>query len=231
MGDPKGGSWSGRSSRELREGPSADVTHLLARWSHGEPEALDELLPLVYEELRRIAGRQLRRERRDHTLAPTALVHEVYLRLVSQSRANWRNRAQFFGVAAQLMRRILVDHARARGAAKRGRSATFVPLQDADDRGEQAAVVDVLAIDTALTRLAALDPDQARLVELRFFAGLTVDEIAPLVGRSERTIKREWRLARAWLFRELRLDRSDQDAGATRMRRARIRGYDPGRTP
>lgn len=209
MADPRGGSTSGRSAGRARGDSPADVTRLLARWSRGEQEALDELLPLVYEELRRIAGRQLRKERQDHTLAPTALVHEVYLRLVSHSRANWRNRAQFFGVAAQLMRRILVDHARARGAAKRGGSATFVPLQDADHRGEQAAVVDVLAIDSALTRLAALDPDQAHLVELRFFAGLTVDEVAPLVGRSERTVKREWRLARAWLFRELQLNPPD----------------------
>jgi RNA polymerase sigma factor (TIGR02999 family) len=183
----------------------ANITQLLARWSRGEQEALEELLSLVYGELRRIAGRQLRGERREHTLAPTALVHEAYLRLVNQRRANWQNRAQFFGVAAELMRRILVDHARTRGAAKRGGSATFLPLQEADGRGGSAAVVDVLAIDTALTRLAALDAEQARLVELRFFAGLTVEEIALLLGRSERTVKREWRLARAWLFSELRL--------------------------
>jgi RNA polymerase sigma factor (TIGR02999 family) len=124
---------------------------------------------------------------------------------VDQRRATWRNRAQFFGVAAQLMRRILVDYARSRGAAKRGGSATFVPLDEAGDREPSAAVADVLAIDTALTRLAALDAGQARLVELRFFAGLTVEEIALLLGRSERTIKREWRLARAWLYSELRL--------------------------
>ena len=186
-----------------------EVSRLLARWSQGDAEALDALVPLVYDELRRIAGRQLRRERQEHSLAPTALVHEVYLRLVGQTRTNWQNRAQFFGVAAQLMRRILVDHARARGAARRGGSATVVTLQEAEVPVDAAPSVDVLAIDAALTRLAALDADQARLVELRFFAGLTVEEVAALVGRSERTIKREWRLARAWLFRELQLNASD----------------------
>jgi RNA polymerase sigma factor (TIGR02999 family) len=193
---------SGRGGEE----PSADVTRQLVRWSRGEQDALEELLPLVYGELRRIAGRQLRGERREHTLAPTALVHEVYLRLVDQRRANWQNRAQFFAVAAQLMRRILVDHARARRAHKRGGSATFVPLEEAREPATPAAVVDVLAIDTALTRLAALDADQARLVEMRFFAGLSVEEIAHVLGRSERTIKREWRLARAWLYRALRVE-------------------------
>lgn len=188
-----------------------EVSRLLARWSRGEAEALDALLPLVYDELRRIASRQLRRERREHTLAPTALVHEVYLRLVGQTRGDWRNRAQFFGVAAQLMRRILVDHARAHKAAKRGGSATVVALEEAEVAGAAAPIVDVLAIDSALTRLAALDAEQARLVELRFFAGLTVEEVAELVGRSERTVKREWRLARAWLFRELRLDSKGPD--------------------
>jgi len=206
VADPKDTKTPGRPAGNVNAEPSADVTQLLARWSRGEHDALEELLPLVYGELRRIAGRQMRGERREHTLAPTALVHEVYLRLVDQRRANWQNRAHFFGVAAQLMRRILVDYARARGAAKRGGSATFVPLQQAGDRGRSAAVVDVLAIDTALTRLADLDADQARLVELRFFAGLTVEEVALLLGRSERTIKREWRLARAWLYRELRLN-------------------------
>jgi RNA polymerase sigma factor (TIGR02999 family) len=190
--------------RDASGAPSADVTRLLARWSRGEQEALNELLPIVYGELRRMAGRQLRAKRQEHTLTPTALVHEVYLRLVDQRRADWQNRTQFFAVAARLMRRVLVDHARARLAGKRGGGLVVVPLEQAGDPEAVASpLADVLAVDEALTRLAALDGDQARLVELRFFAGLTVEEIAPLLGRSERTVKREWRLARAWLFREL----------------------------
>jgi RNA polymerase sigma factor (TIGR02999 family) len=191
--------------RDASGAPSADVTRLLARWSRGEQKALDELLPLVYGELRRMAGRQLRAERQGHTLTPTALVHEVYLRLVGQRRTSWQNRAQFFAVAARLMRRVLVDHARARLADKRGGSAVFVSLEQAGDPPAASSVADVLAVDESLARLAALDADQARLVELRFFAGLTVEEIAPLLGRSERTVKREWRLARAWLFHDLRM--------------------------
>jgi RNA polymerase sigma-70 factor (ECF subfamily) len=183
---------------------SNDVTGLLVRWSSGDPEALQHLIPLVYAECRRIAARQLRREHREHTLDPTALVHELYLRLVDQQRATWENRAHFFGVAAQLMRRILVDHARARRAEKRGGSAVFVSLTAAADTGDDARIADVLAIDDALERLAAVDADQVRIIELRFFAGLSVEETAHVVGRSARTIKREWRLAKAWLYRELR---------------------------
>ena len=183
---------------------SIDVTGLLVRWSRGEPEALDRLMPVIYAECRRIAAQQLRKEHRDHTLDPTALVHELYLRLVDQRRATWANRTQFFGVAAQLMRRVLVDYARARQAHKRGGSATFVSLAAAADTPDESRVADVLAIDEALERLAAFDPEQVRIIELRFFAGLTVEETARLVGRSPRTVKREWRLAKAWLYRELR---------------------------
>jgi RNA polymerase sigma-70 factor, ECF subfamily len=183
---------------------SIDVTGLLVRWSRGEPEALDRLMPVIYAECRRIAAQQLRKEHRDHTLDPTALVHELYLRLVDQRRATWANRTQFFGVAAQLMRRVLVDFARARHAHKRGGSATFVSLAAAADTPDESRVADVLAIDGALERLAALDPEQVRIIELRFFAGLTVEETARIVGRSPRTVKREWRLAKAWLYRELR---------------------------
>ena len=184
--------------------PAADVTRLLVRWSEGEPQALDELLPLVYGELRRIAGRELRRERPDHTLAPTALVNELYLRLVDQRRATWENRAHFFALSARLMRRILVDHARARRAAKRGGSAAHLTLADVAEPSEEPALANVLAIDDALQRLATHDPDQVRVVELRFFAGLSVEETAHVLQRSPRTIKREWRLAKAWLHRELR---------------------------
>ena len=195
--------WSSRTSVERSPG---DITTLLGRWSDGDDSALDALVPLVYDECRRIAARQLQRERDDHTLDPTALVHELYLRLVDQRRATWANRAHFFGIAAQLMRRILVDHARAKRTAKRGGSPTFVSLAAVTDEAVDN-VADVLAIDDALERLAAVDPDQVRIVEMRFFAGLTVDETAHVLGRSPRTVKREWQLAKAWLFRELRQER------------------------
>jgi RNA polymerase sigma factor (TIGR02999 family) len=190
--------------------PSApdDVTRLLVRWSEGDAAAGEALLPLVYAELRRTAARHLRRERREHTLAPTALVHELYLRLVDQRHVTWQNRAQFFGIAAELMRRILVDAARARRAGKRGGSATVLSLEAVGDVPAQSAVTDVLVIDDAVDRLRAFDPDQARIVELRFFAGMTVEEVAFVLRRSARTVRREWRLARAWLFRELRPDDS-----------------------
>ena len=184
-----------------------DVTRLLQQWSEGDRDSLDRLVPLVYAELHRIAARQLRGERDGHSVAPTALVHELYLRLVDQRSAVWQNRAQFFGVAARLMRRILVDQARARHARKRGGSALLVSLDTLPEpAAEAAAIADVLAIDEALERLTALDADQGRLVELRFFAGLTIDEAAHVLARSPRTVKREWRLARAWLYRELRLE-------------------------
>ena len=197
------------TSGEAMPSPSTDVTGLLRQWSDGDADALDRLLPLVYGELRRIASHQLRRERANHTLAPTALVHELYVRLVDQNRSSWQSRAHFYGLAAHLMRRILVDHARAQHAEKRGGLATRVSLDDALDGDgteptAQDAAVEVLAIDEALGRLTAMDPDQARIVELRFFAGLTVEETAHVLKRSPRTIKREWRLARAWLYQTLR---------------------------
>ena len=186
------------------DGPAEDVTALLVRWSRGDSDALDSLMPIIYAECRRIAARQLALERRDHSLDPTALVHELYLRLVDQRRSSWENRAQFFGVAARLMRRVLVDHARARHAEKRGGGAVFVSLDAAADTPDGSRVGDVLAIDEALERLAAHDPEQVQIVELRYFAGLTVEETARVVGRSSRTVKREWRLAKAWLYQELR---------------------------
>jgi RNA polymerase sigma factor (TIGR02999 family) len=180
----------------------ADVTDLLLRWSDGDAQALDQLLPLVYGECRVIAARQLRGEPTGHTLNPTALVHELYIRLVDQRRTSWKNRVQFFGVSARIMRRILVDHARARRAKKRVAPACMMTLEAVGSAAE-ARVADVIAIDEALERLARLDPEQERIVELRFFAGLTVEETAQLIGRSPRTVKREWQLAKAWLFREL----------------------------
>ncbi|MGQ0814153.1 MAG: sigma-70 family RNA polymerase sigma factor [Gemmatimonadota bacterium] len=181
-----------------------EITRLLSRWSQGDETALEQLVPLVYEQCRAIAARQLRQERAEHTLQPTALVHELYLRLVDQKHASWQNRAQFFAVAAQLMRRILVDYARARRTAKRGGSAVFISLSGAADSAEEEQhVADVLAIDEVLSRLSRIDPEQVRIVELRYFAGLTVEETALIVQRSPRTVKREWRLAKAWLHREL----------------------------
>lgn len=182
--------------------PPDDVTGWLLRWSQGDSQALQHLVPLIYEECHRVAARQLRRERKEHTLNPTALVHEFFLRFVDQNRVTWKNRAQFFGVAARLMRRVLVDHARARKAKKRGGSL-LVPLAPGLDASDEPRLADVLAIDEALERLGQLDPGQERVVELRFFAGLTIEEIAHALQRSPRTIKREWQLAKAWLFREL----------------------------
>jgi RNA polymerase sigma factor (TIGR02999 family) len=160
-------------------------------------------MPFVYDECRRIAARQMRGERDEHTLSPSALVNELYLRLVDQRRTTWSNRAHFFGIAAQLMRRVLVDHARARLAEKRDGRRLVVSLEAADDVATPSPLTDVLGIDEALGRLGQIDPDQQRIVELRFFAGLTVDETAHVLGRSPRTVKREWQLAKAWLFREL----------------------------
>ena len=182
---------------------AGDVTELLVQWSNGNEAALQRLMPFVYEECRRIAARQMRGEREEHTLTPTALVNELYLRLVDQRRTTWSNRAQFFGIAAQLMRRVLVDHARARLAEKRDGGRLLVSLEAADDVTTPSPITDVLAIDDALLRLGRIDRDQQRIVELRFFAGLTVDETAHVLERSPRTVKRDWQLAKAWLFREL----------------------------
>jgi RNA polymerase sigma factor (TIGR02999 family) len=181
---------------------TAKITQLLIAWSAGRREALDDLLPLVYEELRRLAARYLRHEPGDHTLQPTALVHEAYLRLIDQRRVQWRNRAHFYGVAAQIMRRILVDHARARRAEKRGAGWERVPLVE-DETPAGAGDVDVLALDEALGRLAAFDSQQERIVELRYFGGLTIDEVAEVVGLSAATVVREWTIAKAWLRAEL----------------------------
>lgn len=182
--------------------PLSDVTGMLQAWSDGDAHALDDLLPVVYAELHRLAKSRLRRERGDHTLQATALVNEAYVRLVGQSRIHWLNRAQFFGTAAEIMRRILVDHARERRSAKRGGGATRVELDDALGAVE-ARDVDVLALDLALERLEQLDARQGRLVVLRFFGGLTIDEVAGVLAMSPATVKREWLTAKMWLRREL----------------------------
>lgn len=167
-----------------------------------EKEALDKLMPAVYDELRRQAARYLRREHAGHTLQTTALIHEAYMRLVDQRNVQWQNRAQFFGIAAQMMRRILVDHARTKKRAKRGGSDVKVSLADATIPVEERDL-DVIALDEALTRLAEIDEQQSRVVELRFFSGLTVEETAEVMGISPATVKRDWSMAKAWLHREL----------------------------
>lgn len=179
-----------------------DITQLLIRWSEGDAEALEQLMPLVFEELRRLAYGHFQREPDGHTLQPTALVHEVYMRLVEQRQVQWDNRRQFFAFAATLMRRVLVDHAKGRHAVKRGGEVRRVPLDD--NLGVPGGPdVDLIALDQALSRLGRFDARQARIVELRFFAGLNHDEIAEVLGLSTTTVKREWKLARLWLFREL----------------------------
>ena len=179
-----------------------DVTRLLVQLTDGNREVLDELLPLIYRELRRLAAHYLRRERRDHTLQATALVHEAYMRLVDQTQVQWQNRAHFFGVAAQMMRRILVDHARKYHASKRGSGAEKLSLDDISPLATKTDM-DLVHLDEALTRLAELDPQQSRIVELKYFGGLTIEEIAEVIGVSPATVKREWATAKAWLFREL----------------------------
>jgi RNA polymerase sigma factor (TIGR02999 family) len=180
-----------------------ELTQLLFNWSEGDAGALDKLMPIVYDELRRLASNYLRREHPGHTLQPTALVNEAYLRLVDQRQAKWQNRAQFLGVAAQLMRRILVDHARQRDAAKRGGAdRQSLSLTDADSiAGKPDA--DLLAVHDALNELAVMDPQQSRIVELRFFGGLSIEETAEVLGVGHATVERDWKLARAWLRREL----------------------------
>jgi RNA polymerase sigma factor (TIGR02999 family) len=178
------------------------ITQLLARWSNGEEKALDELLPLVYDELHRLAVTYLRRERREHTLQPTALVNELFLKFSEQHSMSWQNRAQFFGVAAQLMRRILVDHARAHFADKRGGDRFYVSLRNIAAFGAEPDA-DLLALHDALNKLAEIDPTQARIVELRFFGGLTIKETAEVMGISHATVEREWKIAKAYLKREL----------------------------
>lgn len=182
--------------------PSPSVTDLLRAWGKGDAAALDRLVPVVYEELERQARRYLRHERPGHTLETDGLVHEAYLRLVDQRKADWQNRAQFFGVAAQLMRRVLIDHVRSKQAAKRGGAGIQITLEDATAPAEERGV-DLLALDEALTRLATLDPQQARVVELRYFTGLSIEETAEVLDISAATVKREWAMARAWLRREL----------------------------
>ncbi|HEY6802218.1 MAG TPA: sigma-70 family RNA polymerase sigma factor [Pyrinomonadaceae bacterium] len=179
------------------------VTQLLVDWSKGDQAALERLMPLVYSELRRLATNYLRRERQGHTLQPTALVNEAYLKLVDQRNAKWQNRAQFFGISAQLMRRILVDHARQHQAAKRGGTEQKrISITSAEGLAKQSDV-DLLALNEALDDLTKLDPQQGRIVELKFFGGLSIEETAEVLGIGHATVERDWKMARAWLRRQL----------------------------
>jgi RNA polymerase sigma factor (TIGR02999 family) len=184
------------------ETSSHDVTQLLQAWSVGEPDALAKLTPLVYQELRRLAQRYMAQERPGQTLQATALVHEAYLRLVGVKKLNWQNRAQFFGVSAQFMRRILVDRARSRRSLKRGRDAQPVSFDEALVLSPEPGQ-DLVALDDALKTLATMDPRRSRVVELRFFGGLTVEETAEVLHVSPETVMHDWKLAKAWLLREL----------------------------
>ncbi|HEX4945797.1 MAG TPA: sigma-70 family RNA polymerase sigma factor [Blastocatellia bacterium] len=187
-----------------------EVTRLLLAWGNGNPGALDELLPLVYQELHRLAARHLSRERTGHTLQTTALIHEAYLRLIQQKEVEWQNRAHFFAVAATLMRRILVDHARARQYHKRGGGARRVTFDEALEVSDERAA-EVVALDEALTALAEFDARKSRMVELRFFGGLSIEETAAVLQVSPGTVMRDWTLAKTWLQREI--NKQEQDAG------------------
>lgn len=181
-----------------------DITEILREWSDGKREALDQLLPLVYEELHSQAARYLRRERVDHTLQATALINEAYLKLIDQRHVRWQNRAHFFGIAAQAMRRILVDYARTKQREKRGGGEVIVPLEEATIALADENSVDLIALDAALTRLAEFDEQKARIVELRYFSGLSVEETAEVLRVSPKTVERNWTMAKTWLHRELK---------------------------
>ena len=184
------------------ETSQTEATNLLIDYSRGARDGLDELFPVVYDELKRLARNYLNRERAGHTLQPTALVHEAYMRLIDQRAVDWQNRAQFFGIAAQMMRRILINHAETRAAEKRGGDAAKVGLDAASNFFERQEL-DVLELDDALLRLALIDADQAKIVELKFFGGMTNEEAAEVTGVSLATVKREWSMAKAWLLRDL----------------------------
>ena len=180
-----------------------DISQLLIDWSKGDQAALEKLMPLVYDELRRLASNYLRRERPSHTLQPTALVNEAYLKLVDQRHAKWQNRAHFFGISAQLMRRVLVDHARQHQAVKRGGSKQQRLSITSAERIVKQPEIDLLALNEALDELTMMDPQQAQIVELKFFGGLSIEETAEVLGISHATVERDWKMARAWLRRQL----------------------------
>ena len=182
---------------------SKEITEMLKAWSGGNRDSLDALLPLVNAELRRQASRYLRRERAGHTLQTTALIHEAYLKLIDQCQVNWQNRAHFFGIASQMMRRILVDYAKARHREKRGGIGENLPLEHAALVVSEEKSIDLIALDEALTRLSELDERHARIVELRYFSGLNIEETAEALGISPATVKSDWKSAKAWLYQEI----------------------------
>jgi len=193
---------SGTGRNGMPTASSGQVTHLLRAWSDGDPQALEHLLPLVEAELRRLAGGYMARERREHTLQPTALINEAFIRLAGAKSVRWQDRAHFFGISARLMRRVLVDHARARGFQKRGARVEKVSLDDVSIAVPEPPV-DIIALDLALDALATRDQRMSRVVELRFFGGLTIEETADVLHVSPDTVKREWRLAKLWLLRQV----------------------------
>ena len=196
---------TGAETAEMSGRPeqNTEITQILGELSHGEPSAAERLLPHVYEELRALAGSFFRQQRADHTLQPTALVHEAYVKLVGSRQSHWESRKHFFDVAAMAMRQLLADHARRQKAAKRGGDLSRVTLIDSGKPAPHRMDVDLIALDEALSKLSELDPRQGRIVELRFLAGLSVDETAEVLGVSARTVKLDWQMARAWLRREL----------------------------
>ncbi|MCI0390275.1 MAG: sigma-70 family RNA polymerase sigma factor [Acidobacteria bacterium] len=185
-----------------------EITERLIAWGNGDAAALNELIPVVYQELRRMAGHYLRLENPGHTLQPTALVHEAWLRLIDQTRVNWQNRSQFFGVAAQMMRRILVDHAKTKHREKRGGDAVKLSLDDVINLSQERAA-DLIALDDALDTLAAIDKRKSRVVELRYFGGFSVEETAQILEVSPDTVMRDWKMAKAWLYQQIRREAGD----------------------
>ncbi|MDQ3063724.1 MAG: sigma-70 family RNA polymerase sigma factor [Acidobacteriota bacterium] len=188
-----------------------DLTQMLIQLSEGRAQVVDDILPLIYDELRRLAGNYLRRERSDHTLQPTALVHEAYLKLIDQTQVKWQNRAHFFGIAANIMRRILVDYARQHRADKRGGAAEKLPLEEEILIVSEGKSAELLALDEALENLAKIDEQKSKIVELRYFGGLSVEETAEVLGVSEVTVKRHWRMAKAWLYGQLSQENTNED--------------------
>ena len=188
-----------------------DLTQMLIQLSEGKAQVVDDILPLIYDELRRLAGNYLRRERSDHTLQPTALVHEAYLKLIDQTQVKWQNRAHFFGIAANIMRRILVDYARQHRADKRGGAAEKIPLEEEILIVSEGKSAELLALDEALENLAKIDEQKSKIVELRYFGGLSVEETAEVLGVSEVTVKRHWRMAKAWLYGQLSQENTNGD--------------------
>jgi RNA polymerase sigma factor (TIGR02999 family) len=180
-----------------------DITQMLIELTDGNSEVVNQILPHIYDELRRLAGSYLRRERTDHTLQPTALVHEAYMKLIDQKQVRWQNRAHFFGIAAQVMRRILMDHARKHKADKRGGEADKLPLEEGILVVSQGKSAELVALDDALNELAEIDPQKAKIVELRYFGGLSIEETAEVMGVSVPTINRQWRMAKAWLYGQI----------------------------